>query len=69
VHLLYLARYCPEQSEIEPIWNDVKQHHLPIRSFDQVADPKRAVDEALTRKAQQLKQAHAKTTNSHRPAA
>ncbi len=69
MHLLYLARYCPEQSEIEPIWNDVKQHHLPIRSFDQVADPKRAVDEALTRKAQQLKQAHAKTTNSHRPAA
>lgn len=69
VHLLYLARYCPEQSEIEPIWNDVKQHHLPIRSFEQVADLKRAVDTALARKAQQLQQAHAKTSNLHRPAA
>jgi hypothetical protein len=27
--LVYLARYCPEQSGIEPIWNDVKLHHTP----------------------------------------
>jgi hypothetical protein len=69
VHLLYLARYCPEQSEIEPIWNDIKQHHLPIRSFAQVADLKAAVDAALARKAQQLRHAHVKSTTSHRPAA
>jgi hypothetical protein len=68
-HLLYLARYCPEQSGIEPIWNDLKQHQLPIRSFEQVADLKHAVDDALARKAQQLQQAHAKTTNIHHPAA
>jgi hypothetical protein len=69
VQLVYLARYCPEQSGIEPIWNDVKQHHLPIRSFAQVADLKRAVDEALARKAQHLQQAQVKTTNLQRAAA
>src|SRR6185437_9289821 len=36
VELVYLARYCPEQSGIEPVWNDVKQHQLPQRSFEQV---------------------------------
>ena len=46
VHLVPLARYGPEQSGIEPVWNDVKQHHLPVRSFEQVADLKRAVDAA-----------------------
>jgi hypothetical protein len=69
VHLLYLARDCPEQSGIEPIWNDLKQHQLPIRSFEQLADLKHAVDDALARKAQQLQQAHAKTTNIQHPAA
>jgi len=34
VELVYLARYCPAQSGIEPVWNDVKQHHIPIRSFE-----------------------------------
>jgi hypothetical protein len=56
VHLVYLARYCPEQSKIEPVWNDAKQHQLPVRSFAQVADLKRAVDGALARKAVQLLQ-------------
>ncbi|HZS89499.1 MAG TPA: transposase [Chloroflexota bacterium] len=69
VHLLYLARYCPEQSEIEPLWNDVKAHQLPIRSFAQVADLKAAVDAALVRKAQQLRQAHDNSKSLHRPAA
>jgi hypothetical protein len=69
VHLFYLARYCPEQSGIEPIWHDIKAHQIPIRSFDQVADLKHAVDTALTRKAQQLQQARAKSTKLHRPAA
>ena len=63
VELVYLARYCPEQSGIEPLWTDVKQHQIPIRSFEQVADLKHAVDDALARKAQQLQQAHDKPTN------
>jgi hypothetical protein len=69
VQLVYLARYCPEQSDIEPIWNDVKQHQLPIRSFERVADLKAAVDAALARKAQQRQQALDKPTTLHRPAA
>ncbi len=66
VHLVYLARYCPEQSGIEPVWNDVKQHQLPTRSFEQVAALKHAVDAALARKAAQLYRASAQSTNVHR---
>jgi hypothetical protein len=69
VELVYLARYCPEQSGIEPIWNDVKAHQIPIRSFERVADLKHAVDDALAHKAQLLQHAHAKATNIHRLAA
>ena len=69
IELVYLARYCPEQSGIEPIWNDVKAHHLPIRSFAQLADLKHAVDDALAHKAQILQHAHGKTTNLQRLAA
>jgi hypothetical protein len=56
--LVYLARYCPEQSGSEPIWNDLKQHQLPIRSFERVADLTHAVDDALAHKAQLLQHAH-----------
>ncbi len=69
VTLVYLARYCPEQSGIEPIWNDVKQHHIPIRSFAQVADLKHAVDDALACKAHLLQHAHGKPANLQRLAA
>ena len=69
VELVYLARYCPEQSEIEPVWNDVKAHQIPIRSFEQVADLKHAIDDALTHKAQLLQHTHDKPTNLHRLAA
>jgi hypothetical protein len=69
VELVYLARYCPEQSGIELVWNDVKAHQLPIRSFERVADLKHAVDDALAHKAQLLQHAYAKTTNLHRLAA
>ncbi len=66
VHLVYLARYCPEQSAIEPVWNDVKQHQLPTRSFEQVADLKHAVDAALARKAALLLRRSEKSMNVHR---
>ena len=63
VHLVYLPSYCPELSAIEPDWNAVKQHQLPVRSFARVADLKRAVDAALERRAHHLQQQHAETTN------
>ena len=56
VHLVYLPSYSPELSRIEPDWNDIKQHQLPVRSFEQVGELKRAVDDALARKAHQLQQ-------------
>ncbi len=66
VHLVYLARYCPEQSGSEPVWNDVKQHHLPTRSFTQVADLKDAVDRALAHKAAHLLRRSEKSMHLHR---
>ncbi len=66
VQLVYLPSYSPELSRIEPDWNDVKQHHLPIRSFEQVGELKRAVDGALARKAHQLQQTAAKTSHLRR---
>ncbi len=65
IQVVYLARYCPEQSGIEPVWNDVKQHHLPLRSFEHVADLKHAVDRALASKAAQLRCSE-KSMNIHR---
>jgi len=65
VHLVYLPKYCPELSAIEPDWNDVKQHHLPQRSFERVVDLKRAVDAALAERAAEIQEAHAKTKNVH----
>jgi hypothetical protein len=66
VHLVSLAPYCPEQSRIEPVWNDVKQHQLPVRSFERVADLKHAVDDALARKAAQLLRSSEKSMKVHR---
>ena len=47
------------------MWNDVKQHQLPIRSFERVADLKHAVDDALARKAAQVRQRADKASNVH----
>jgi hypothetical protein len=66
VQVVFLAAYCPEQSDIEPVWNDVKQHQLPIRSFEQVADLKHAGDHALTCKAAQLRRRAEQSMNVHR---
>ncbi len=63
VPLVYLPSYSPQLSRIEPDWNAIKQHQLPVRSCEQVAELKRAVDGALARKAQHLRQAYAKTTS------
>ncbi len=66
VHLVYLSSYSPELSRIEPDWNDVKQHQMPVRSVETVAELKRAVDEALACKARQIRQAYAETTTLRR---
>jgi hypothetical protein len=65
VHVVALAAYCPEQSGIEPVWNDVKQHQMPVRSFERVADLKQVVEHALTHKAAQLRRKAEQSMNVH----
>jgi len=54
VYLFYLPPYSPELSDIEPVWQSVKHHEMPERSHSEVRDLKRAVEEALARKADTL---------------
>jgi putative transposase len=61
ITLHYLPSYSPELSQIEPIWHDVKQHRLRVRSHVQVSQLKRAVEEGLTQKAADLFAAHQET--------
>jgi hypothetical protein len=63
IFLFYLPSYCPELSEIEPIWNAVKHHEMPVRSHAQVKDLKDAVDQALSNKAAALMKAASETTD------
>ncbi len=66
IELVYLPSYSPELSLIEPVWNDVKQHQLSVRSFEEVVALKQAVDTALERKDKQLRQSYGKTTSLQR---
>jgi hypothetical protein len=65
IHVVALAAYCPEQSGIEPVWNDVKQHQMPVRSFERVVELKHAVDHALACKAAQLRRRAKQSVNVH----
>lgn len=56
ISLFYLPPYSPELSDIEPVWQSVKHHEMPKRSFEAVRDLKRSVEEALARKADALRQ-------------
>lgn len=56
VHLWYLPSYRPELSRIEPDGNAITQQQVPVRRFEQGGELKRAVDDALARKAHQLQQ-------------
>ena len=63
ITLLYLPSYCPELSEIEPIWQAVKHHDMQQRSHSDIKAMKQAVEQALNNKVETLKARHAKTTN------
>jgi hypothetical protein len=63
IELFYLPSYSPELSDIEPIWRAVKGHGMPYRTQTVLGAAMRAVEEALTKKAEQLRQAQAKTKN------
>jgi transposase len=54
IELFYLPPYSPKLSEIEPIWNDTKHHEMQRRSYSSITELKNALDQALTRKANNL---------------
>jgi hypothetical protein len=63
IELIYLPAYSPKLSKIEPVWNDIKHHQIPVRSYAQAGQLKQAVEEALARKAELLQAKAIKTTN------
>ena len=63
ITLLYLPSYCPELSEIEPIWQAIKHHDMQQRSHADIKQRKQAVEQALDNKAEALKARHVETTN------
>jgi putative transposase len=64
ITLCYLPSYSPELSKIEAIWQDVKHHEMTRRSHDELRALKRAVEEALAKKANDLLAAHKETARS-----
>jgi len=67
IYLFYLPAYSPELSEIEPIWHDVKYHHLTERSHAKLGGLKQAAETALLRKRLELQQRPAETALLLRP--
>lgn len=63
IHLFYLPAYSPELSDIEPVWNDLKHHGMPFRSYETAGSLKRAVDTALASKAAKLQRAYSETAS------
>jgi hypothetical protein len=57
IYLIYLPAYCPELSGIEPLWQTIKHHEMPKRSFAPLGELKEAVDTALAQKRAALHQA------------
>jgi DDE superfamily endonuclease len=69
ITLFYRPSYSPELSGIEPIGQDAKHHDMTQRRFEILGTLFRAVDEALSRKAQDLIAARVKTDHPLRAAA
>jgi hypothetical protein len=69
VRLWYLPAYTPEMSGIEPVWQSVKHHEIPQRSFERVGELKQTVDGALERKATALRARHREAAQSLQRAA
>jgi transposase len=44
IYLYYLPPYSPELNRIEPVFKQVKHHHMPTRSFTSKADLRVAVE-------------------------
>jgi len=55
VSFFFLPPYSPEMNAIEPLWRQVKYQDLPERSHKTAQALQAAVEEALTKRAEQLK--------------
>jgi transposase len=66
IHLYYLPPYSPELNRIEPVFKQVKHHHIPIRSFTSRADLRAAVEAGFDAYRRRLRP---KRDNQLRPAA
>lgn len=54
VTLWHLPSYCPEWSDIEPIWRATKYREMTTRSYDRLGDLLNGVSDALKRVADRL---------------
>ena len=61
VHFFFLPPYSAEMNAIEPLWRQIKYQDLPERSYKAAQALKAAVDEALTKRANEFKE----TTTTH----
>lgn len=57
----YLSYYGPETSDIEPIWQALKHHEVPVLSYSDLKVMKQAAGEVLVKKAR-----NGHHTNAHR---
>jgi putative transposase len=55
VRFFFLPPYSPEMNAIEPHWRQIKYQDLPERSYKTAESLQAAVDDALTKRAQQLR--------------
>src|SRR5271166_4541457 len=44
----WLPKYAPELNDIEPIWRDLKAHHLAHQTFTDIAALDQAIHHAVT---------------------
>ncbi len=45
----WLPKYAPERNDIEPLWRDLKRHHLAHQTFTGPDDLDRAIHDAVTK--------------------
>src|SRR5271166_1443043 len=43
----WLPKYAPELNDIEPVWRDLKAHHLAHQTFTDIAAPDQAMHDAV----------------------
>jgi len=58
IRFFFLPPYSPEMNAIEPLWRQTKYQDLPVRSHKTADSLQAAVDTALTKRAQTLRESN-----------